>query len=203
MKKEEKHSKKNRITIPLNHIIIIIVIAIFMSNGFLTFKLHQKMTGEVSAATVDDIIPSGIPFYGKELGVSYDDVIASLDILAELDNYPDGPDENVVWLDRYISIGMRTSCEYCCSAETLVFDDGKAACGCKHSWGMRGLLAWLLEHYPEKSDDEILTEVNKWKALFFPKQTLQKAAKAQEAGDVDYEKILNEMKDVPDMVGGC
>lgn len=185
------------------NILSVFVAILFLMNIYLSWNLHSKMDMSVHAATVDDIIPSGVPEYGKELGVTYDDVVGSLEILAKLDKYPDGPEKGEEWFDRYVSIGMMTSCEFCCNAKTLVFDDGRAACGCKHSMGMRGLLAWLLENYPEKSDEEILTEVNRWKALFFPKQTLQKAAEMDKEGNFDYDKVLNEMKDAPDMVGGC
>ncbi|MFQ5493309.1 MAG: hypothetical protein ACE5DX_04080 [Candidatus Dojkabacteria bacterium] len=203
MKPKSKTKVVRSFSFSMNQLVMIVVTLIFLLNITLTVRLHSMMNMNVSAATIDDIIPTGVPYYGKQLGVTYDDVVGSLSILAALDEYPDGPSKDVSWFDRYIKIGMMTSCEFCCSAKTLVFKNGAAACGCQHSKGMRGLLAWLLENSPEKSDQEILTEVNRWKALYFPKQTLKKAAELGENGDIDYERVLNEMKDAPDMVGGC
>ena len=46
---------------------------------------------------------------------------------------------------------------------------GTAACGCAHSYAMRGLAKYLItEHGTEFSDEQILEELAKWKTLFFP-----------------------------------
>jgi hypothetical protein len=124
------------------------------------------------------------------------------------------------------------ACEFCCGATTLVFKDGRPACGCKHSWAMRGLAAYLIKNYPDLSDEGIMKEITKWKGLFFPKQMIQKYIQETQTGqytpdiaalllDVDENK-LKEMKaavassgnqqgsdvaasinELPSMVGGC
>ncbi len=33
---------------------------------------------------------------------------------------------------------------------------------------MRGLTKYLIKYHPDMTDEEILTEVGKWKVLFFP-----------------------------------
>ncbi len=170
----------------------------------------QSSTASLSGAGTGDliskIIPTGTPdVYGNELRVSFDDPIGSLDILAALD--PDYGSNKIAvdeaWKQRYINVGLQISCEYCCGAKSIVFQDGSAACGCAHSQAMRGLAAYMLKNRAnEYTDDQILEELSRWKALWFPKQTIEKAIKlAQESGSTDIDpKLLNE---IPEMVGGC
>jgi len=144
--------------------------------------------GTVSAS---GIIPTGTPaVYGAEIGVSYDDVTPSnpqsanlaISKLKQLDQTLtlEGAD-----LERYIKVVSQISCEYCCGAESIIFNDGRAACGCAHSYAMRGLAKYLItEHGDEYTDEEILSELGKWKVLFFPGIHEQKA-QALEAQGVD------------------
>lgn len=199
-------------------------------------KTSVKLTGDPTQDAMAIVIPRGTPFYGQSLGVSFDDPIRSLEIIAQLDpSYG----RNKIQLaaeekQRYISILTTPSmgCQYCCGADTAVTKDGRPTCGCKHSWAMRGLTAYLIKSYPDLSDDEIKREVARWKGLFFPKQMIQKYIQEAQTGqftadiaalllDVDEEK-LKEMKaavasgnaqdpsqpaadvnNLPNMVGGC
>jgi len=150
--------------------------------------------GTVSAS---EIIPAGIPaIYGSELDVSYDDVSptnaqsANLAI-AKLKKIDTTVTLEGAQLTRYIGITTKISCEYCCGADSIVFDDGRAACGCAHSYAMRGLAKYLIsEHGDEYSDEEILAELGKWKVLFFPGIHEQKAA-ALEAQGIDSTDYIN------------
>lgn len=172
-------------------------------------------TGSVSSS---DIIPTGVPaVYGQALGVSYDDISASNPKLADatinkLSQYEDETltDEQMA---RYIKIGSSISCEYCCGADAIIFSNGQAACGCAHSYAMRGLAKYLLINYPEMSDYEILSELGKWKVLFFPGIHEQKA-QALEANGIDstdyvnlasnlYRGIEQGQTSSGGMVGGC
>lgn len=143
------------------------------------------------------LIPKGIPkVYGAELGVSFDQAANSIGILAqyEQDTRPDKLSGEK--LERYIKIGMATSCEFCCSARTMVFPDGKKACACAHSAAMRGLAAYLLDNYGDNmSDQEILAEVNQWKVAYFPGPTVQKTL-ASSSSDVVNSGLQQQ-------VGGC
>ncbi|MBI2558523.1 hypothetical protein HYW20_04325 [Candidatus Woesearchaeota archaeon] len=212
-----------------------------LSTG-LTFKTSSTktslaLTGDPNQDAMTVVISRGVPFYGEALGVSFDDPIKSLDIIANLDpaygrnKIQLSPEEK----QRYISILTipTMGCEYCCGANTAVTKDGRPTCGCKHSWAMRGLAAYLIKNYPQISDDEVKREVAKWKGMFFPKQMIQKYVKEVQTGqytadisalllDVDEEK-LKEMKQavassgsaqgssgaaqsvdsLPSMVGGC
>jgi hypothetical protein len=146
--------------------------------------------GTVSAS---GIIPTGIPaVYGKELGVSYNDVSpnnqakadATINLLGNIDRV-----ENLQGTDlqRYINILYNMdngiSCEYCCGARSIIFSDGSLACGCAHSYAMRGLAKYLIKyHGSEFTDEQILTELGKWKTLFFPDIMQGKARVLQQNG---------------------
>ena len=170
-------------------------------------------------------IASGVPeIYGSELRVNYDDVQNSMNIMGQYD-----PDYGTIklpltpeLLQRYIAIGSRIACEYCCGAKMIVFPNGKAACGCAHSQAMRGLIVYLLTKHPaEFSDDRILQELARWKARFFPKQMIAKVADQRASGQYTPDVaalLLNQptggsrstaaplpssLQNLPNMVGGC
>ncbi len=145
-----------------------------------------------------DIIPVGVPeVYGEGLSIRYDDVSVTnaqssniaIDKMANLDLELSLEGED---LDRYIEIlykkegGM--SCEFCCGAFSIIFEDGEPACGCMHSFAMRGLTKHLILEYGDiMSNDDILEEVGKWKVLYFPEIHIQKAKIMEEEGiEVDY-----------------
>ncbi len=146
------------------------------------------------------VVPTGIPdIYGQELGIEFSSEKADkmIAILRQFEDEKLGKEQ----LEAYIRIGRRTACEYCCQAKTLVRKDGERACGCAHSYAMRGLAKYLiLKHYDKYSEDEILEEINRWKALFFPKQSIQKVIATSMRSDEFDLSILQEM---PNMVGGC
>ena len=89
---------------------------------------------------------------------------------------------------------------------------GDAACGCAHSYAMRGLAKYLLtKHSTEFTDDQILEELAKWKTLFFPGQMEAKATALKENG-IEFFYInlgSNKYRDIEKgsssggMVGGC
>jgi len=134
---------------------------------------------------VSNVVPQGAPStYGEELGISFDDVSpydkqkadSTIKVMADIDKSTTLSEEDK---DRYINIlftlGDGTSCEYCCGAKSVIFENGDPACGCAHSYAMRGLAKYLItEHGNEYTDEEILEEVVKWKVLFFPGQMAQK-----------------------------
>ena len=175
----------------------------------------------ITGATVlsSDIIPTGVPaVYGSALGVSYDDVSASNpklanEVIQKLSSY-ESEELNSEQMERYIKIGSAISCEYCCGADAIIFPNGEAACGCAHSYAMRGLAKYLLINNPEMSDYEILSELGKWKVLFFPGIHEQKA-KVLEANGIDYKDYVNlasnlyrgaeqgQISSGGEMVGGC
>lgn len=173
-------------------------------------------------AFLSEILPTGIPaVYGAELEVSYNDVRSdnprladqTIGVMAQLDLDLTLEGKN---LERYIDVLYRQhggmSCEYCCDVPAIIFENGEPACGCAHSYAMRGLAKYLiLNHGDSMSDEEILTEMGKWKVLFFPDIHATKAAvmKGQGMG-IDYVSLTsNENRGIErgseggDMVGGC
>ena len=128
------------------------------------------------------VIPTGVPkIYGAELGVTFADPVNSMAVLAKMDDGNGMPDKTMN--ARYVKIGSQIACEYCCGANTLVFETGQAACGCAHSYAMRGLAKYLIsKHGAEYTDEQILEELGKWKTMFFPKPILTKAVEFATAG---------------------
>jgi len=171
-------------------------------------KVSLALTGDPTQDALNLVISTGTPFYGESLGVTFDDPIKGLEIIAQLDPaYGRTKVQlNAEEKSRYISIltTPTITCEFCCGVKTAVNKDGGPACGCKHVWAIRGLAAYLIKNYPTMSDDEIKRELVKWKGLFFPKQMIQRYIQETQTGqytpdiaalllDVDEEK-LKEMK---------
>ncbi len=179
-----------------------------------------SVIGTVSAS---EIMPTGVPsVYGEELKIKYDDVSASTPQLADstikvLSNIDRSETLTGADLQRYISVLYEKedgiSCEFCCGAKSVIRDDGSAACGCAHSYAMRGLAKYLIKfHGDEFSDEEILEEVAKWKVLFFPGIHETKAAVLKSEGielsfinlgSNKYRGIEKGQQSSGGMVGGC
>lgn len=174
----------------------------------------------IALVSASEIIPTGVPaIYGEELGISYDHISAVdsattnkvIRAMGNIDRSIELEGEDLV---RYIDIVSKISCEYCCGAKSIIFEDGRAACGCAHSFAMRGIAKYLItEHPTEFTDDEILAELGKWKILFFPGIHENKAAVMEGQGiSTDVISLTSNMyrgieKGVKpssgDMVGGC
>lgn len=184
----------------LTYALLILVVLVISFNAYQISQLKgikttptpnnpaDKITAQSTFSGID-VIPKGIPrIYGKELRVSYDDVSALNQqkadaIIKRLGNLDEQISLKDKELERYISAVSQMSCEYCCGVESIIFSNGKPACGCSHSYAMRGLAKYLIKnHGDEFTDDEILEELGKWKTLFFPAQMAQKAKVLQENG---------------------
>lgn len=154
---------------------------------------------QADQAVSSEILPKGIPrIYGAELGVSYDDVSVSNQQKADATISRLGQLDTSIKLNseqtkRYISIALDISCEYCCGADSIIFSNGQPACGCQHSYAMRGVAKYLIQkHGGEFTDAEILEEMSKWKTLFFPGQISQKASVLKEKGiEISYTNLAS------------
>jgi len=169
------------------------------------------------------VIPTGVPaVYGNELGISYDDVSPddankadrTINKLGQMDQAIQLTGND---LERYINVLYKLengiSCEYCCGARSVIFESGESACGCAHSYAMRGLAKYLItQHGDEYTDEELLEEIGKWKTLFFPTIIEQKAAILKEKGiELNYINLAsNKYRGIEkgassggSMVGGC
>lgn len=213
-------------------ILVLVIIGVMLFNSFQMISISSAVdslelapagstssgsTASASGSSGGFAMPSGVPpIYGSEIGVSFDDVTpanpaaadAAISKMAALDNSISlsGSD-----LQRYISIASQISCEYCCGAGSIITSSGTPACGCAHSYAMRGLAKYLItKHGSQYTDDQILEELAKWKALFFPSQTQQKAAALSSQGiPVNFINIgSNKYRGIEQgtsggMVGGC
>lgn len=172
--------------------------------GILLFHFTGNASTGIGTVSASSVIPTGVPsVYGEELGISYDYVSPSNQKLADETIRMLGNIDRVETLDeaqteRYVDIlyNMHNgiSCEYCCGARSIIFDNGQPACGCAHSYAMRGLTKYLIKYHPEMSDDEIFEEIGKWKVLFFPGTLQGKAGIMEGQGlDVDYTSLTSNM----------
>ncbi len=161
------------------------------------FPLDKVKTADDAVAV---LIPSGTPEYGAAMGVSYDDPVKSLDLLAK--GYPalkkQAQENPEVW-QRYLTLAAAPrgiSCEFCCGIGPQGVDaKGELRCGCSHSPALQSVTLWLMLN-TKYSDAEILREVYKWKSLFFPKNMVELGLKIA-GGDTSV------LKNLPGMVGGC
>ncbi len=207
--------------------LMIIVLAVVLFNSYQISKLSSGSGNAITTSAVAlaegtpvDVIPKGVPkIYGSELGVSFDEISSSNPQLADaqirkLGNLDVSIELEGDELKRYIAIASRISCEYCCGAESIIFSNGKPACGCAHSYAMRGLAKHLIKnHGDEYSDDEVLEELGKWKTLFFPGKLSAKARVLQDRGiELNYINLAsNKYRGIESesagsgsgMVGGC
>ena len=176
-------------------ILAILILVVVFSLGKIYGGSGAGLATGIGTVSASEIIPKGVPaVYGQELEVSYNDVSASNPNLAEatiakLTKYENMQLNNAT-MTRYVRIGSSIACEYCCGAQTLVFSNGERACGCAHSYAMRGLAKYLLTKHPDMTDAEILNELGKWKVLFFPGVHEQKA-KVLEANGIDSTNYIN------------
>lgn len=176
------------------------------------------LTGDPVQDAINALIPTGTPPYGEEMGVTYDDPVGSLRVLATWDRGIPTSDLTPEERQRYISIGTRISCEFCCGAPSVIDKNARDLCGCSHAAAFRGLSKWLIRNRgSEYTDEEILWELTKWKSLFYPKSMITKYVAAQQAGlditpDVLNDRyLLQKIKTgdtsaigrLPEMVGGC
>ncbi len=183
----------------LTKVLLSVAVVILLLNSWSLAALSPL--DNTSGSILGGHTPQGIPaIYGEELGISYDDVSpadqrradAAIKLLSAYDTSITLQGKS---LERYITIlytlNGGISCEYCCGARSVIFADGKAACGCAHSYAMRGLTKYLLTtHADNYTDEQIQEEVAKWKFLFFPGQMEAKAGILEEQGvDASYANI--------------
>ena len=194
-------------------IVVVLAVLLFYNFG----KTGNVTGGVIGTVSASEIIPTGVPaVYGKEIGVSYDDVSPNNPRLADatiekLSAYED-KELTQEQMQRYIQIGSSISCEYCCGAKAIIFSSGERACGCAHSYSMRGLAKYLLVNHPDMTDEQILEELGKWKVLFFPGVHQQKAQVLKSKGiELNYINLAsNKYRGIEQgqasnggMVGGC
>ncbi len=180
-----------------------------------TFKV--KSGGDVVQNVMAAMIAKGTPEYGEALGVSFDDPANSVNTLAKLHNQVPTSQLTAEEKQRYVNIGTKISCEFCCGAPAVIDQNGRDLCGCAHALSFMGLSKWLIKNQPEWTDEEILTELTRWKTLYYPRNMIEKGVAAAENGMELTPAVLNDpnllkkikagdtssIGSLPEMVGGC
>ena len=231
-KETNEKTHKNDSTIWILYALSIIALVLLVFNQFAISGVNAKLSGNtaanivtgkaISTADMAGIIPTGVPeIYGEELGISFDDISPNDPALADttiskLGTYDTSIDLSALTNEekqRYIAIASAISCEYCCGADSIIFANGQAACGCAHSYAMRGLAKYLLTKHPDMTNDQVLEELGKWKVLFFPGIHEQKAQVLASKGiELNYINLAsNKYRGIEtgattssgSMVGGC
>ncbi len=176
-------------------LIAILAIVLVYNFGKISISNENAVATTIGTVSASEIIPKGIPnVYGEELKVNFNDVSPNNPQLADLtiqklSAYEDTA-LNAEQMQRYVRIGSSISCEYCCGAQAIIFSNGERACGCAHSYAMRGLAKYLLMNHPDMTDEQILNELGKWKVLFFPGVHEQKAQALKSQG-IDSTSYIN------------
>jgi len=131
----------------------------------------QSSTGDVVKDIVNNVVPSGTPWYGAEAGVSFDDPIGAQTLWAK---------GRAIQLDsakteRWNRIVNSFTCDYCCGSPqqpTII-----TQCGCAHASAAQGMAKWFIQNYGDKySDEEIYGEMARWYALWYPGPTVKRIA---------------------------
>lgn len=237
----------------INYSLLVLALVSFLANGFLIAKVNakmgirnfitsnqfknlfsgkngsspQKLSGNLTEDAISLVMYNGVPEkYGQELNISFEQVQQAMDIVKQYD--PDYGNTPIILSGddkrRYIEIGLKISCEFCCGAKSIIFEDGKAACGCAHAQAMRGLEAYLIKnHGSEFNNDQVLKELAIWKGRYFPKQMVNKMSEQLVSGKYtpDIASLLlglklpkysansgnapspSEINNLPGQVGGC
>ncbi len=159
----------------------------------------KSKTGDAVQDALNMIVPTGTPEYGTEIGVSFDDPIVSQKKLGAL--------ERSIKLDanqeaRWKKIVGSFTCDYCCGSPkrpTII-----THCGCAHAAAWRGLARFLIQKYNDKvTDEQIIGELSKWKALWYPGPTVQRVIQEQQLSGGKTDNAPVNLDQLPGMVGGC
>ncbi|MBI2449051.1 hypothetical protein HYV49_02020 [Candidatus Pacearchaeota archaeon] len=126
-------------------------------------------TGDSVQDLLNNVVPTGTPFYGQEAQVSFDDPITSQKNWGTYRSLQLSSSEQ----ERWNRIVNSFTCDYCCGSPknpTII-----THCGCAHSIAAQGMAKWFIKNYGDKySDEEIYGEMARWYALWYPKGTIER-----------------------------
>ncbi len=130
----------------------------------------KPLTGDQVQDLLNNIVPSGIPWYGEQAGgVSFDDPIKSQKLWGKGEAIQLTKEEESRW-GRIVN---SFTCDYCCGSPknpTII-----TRCGCAHASAAKGMAKWFIKYYGDKySDEEIYGEMARWYALWYPKGTIER-----------------------------
>ncbi len=126
-------------------------------------------TGDAVQDLLNNIVPTGTPWYGEQAGVSFDDPIAAQNRWATYRSLQLSSAEQ----ERWNRIANSFTCDYCCGSPqnpTII-----TRCGCAHAAAAQGMAKWFIKYYGDSySDEEIYGEMARWYALWYPKGTIER-----------------------------
>lgn len=129
----------------------------------------KSSTGDIGQDLLNNIIPTGTPWYGQEAGVSFDDPISAQKKWGTYKALQLSPEEN----QRWSKIANSFTCDYCCGSPqrpTII-----TRCGCAHAAAAQGMAKWFIKSYGNKfTDEEIYGEMGRWYALWYPGGTIKR-----------------------------
>ncbi|MBI5355044.1 MAG: hypothetical protein HZB68_01165 [Candidatus Aenigmarchaeota archaeon] len=124
------------------------------------------------------VIPTGVPEYASKLPVSYGDGEKSLLVWVQVYQTTKLTPEQA---NRYINLATKPlgiSCEFCCSVGPVgITYQGQLKCGCKHNPAAQGIAMWLIQN-TDYTDAQVVREVLRWKAVWFPRNMVIETVKA-------------------------
>ena len=142
-----------------------------------------KSTGNPTQDAIVAVVPTGTPFYAaqgegaeKIKGVSFDDPLTSQKVWASLLGSRRFGTANAIQLtpeeeQRWQRLTSVFTCDFCCGGPNSVTTISR--CGCAHAYAWQGMAKFFIKYYPNYSDEQILGEMTKWKALWYPKGMIQ------------------------------
>ncbi len=145
--------------------------------------LAPKSTGNPTQDAIAAVVPTGTPFYvaqgegaEKVKGVSFDDPITSQKVWASLLGSRRFGTANAIQLapeeeQRWQKLTSVFTCDFCCGGPNSVTTISR--CGCAHSYAWQGMAKFFIRYHPQYSDEQILGEMTKWKALWYPQGMIQ------------------------------
>ncbi|MBS3079983.1 hypothetical protein J4221_00770 [Candidatus Pacearchaeota archaeon] len=126
-------------------------------------------TGDAVQDLLNNIVPTGTPWYGEQAGASFDDPIAAQNKWATYKSLQLTSTEQ----ERWNRIANSFTCDYCCGSPqnpTII-----TRCGCAHAAAAQGMAKWFVKYYGDSySDEEIYGEMARWYALWYPKGTIER-----------------------------
>ncbi len=133
-------------------------------------ELPQKpLSGDAVQDLLNNLVPTGTPFYGTQAGVSFDDPVGAQKAWQK----GLGVQLTAAEQERWNRIVNSFTCDYCCGSPqrpTII-----THCGCAHSRAAQGMAKWFIKYYGNSySDEEIYGEMARWYALWYPKGTIER-----------------------------
>jgi len=129
----------------------------------------KPSTGDTVQDLINNIIPTGTPWYGAEAGVSFDSAEPAARLWGNARTLTLTPEQEARW-GRIVN---SFTCDYCCGSPqqpTIITN-----CGCAHAQGALGMAKWFIKYYGDKySDEEIYGEMSRWYAAWYPKPTIKR-----------------------------